>query len=64
MIRTYGTGVHGRYVADVLYLPGVADADQVIEKGRFLNQELLEADYGDDTAIRPFGRSHKAGWPS
>jgi hypothetical protein len=47
VIRTYGTGVHGRYVADVLYAPKVANTDQIIEKGHFLNQELLEAGYGE-----------------
>jgi endonuclease YncB( thermonuclease family) len=47
VIRTYGTGVHGRYVADVLFSPGVSNTDQIIEKGRFLNQELLDAGYGE-----------------
>ncbi len=41
VLKSYATDVHGRYVADVFYLPGVKDADRVAKEGRLLNQDLI-----------------------
>ncbi|MBN1493840.1 MAG: thermonuclease family protein [Candidatus Omnitrophica bacterium] len=43
VIRTYSTDLHGRYVADLLYLPGEADPAVIQRDGKYLNQELLDA---------------------
>jgi len=36
------TDPHGRFVADVFYKPGIADAREIIKDGVYLNQELLD----------------------
>ena len=41
--KTYKTDIYARYIADVFYDPAAEDKDELIEKGRFLNQELLDA---------------------
>jgi endonuclease YncB( thermonuclease family) len=46
VIRTYGTGVHGRYVVDILYLAGEKNPEQILKKGKFLNAELIRAGFG------------------
>ncbi len=42
VIKTYGTGKFGRYVADIYYLPGETDPNIVARDGIFLNQEMLD----------------------
>lgn len=42
-IQTFKVDLHGRYVCDVFYLPRTADKETITSKGRFLNQELLNA---------------------
>ena len=48
---TTRTGKYGRYIADLFYLPGAAEPGAVIERGIFLNRELLRhrlaVRYGD-----------------
>ena len=41
VVTTTRTGKYGRYIADLFYLPGAADPHSVIQKGAFLNRELL-----------------------
>ena len=43
VIKVYKTGKFGGYIVDVFYLPGSKDPHEVAAKGRFLNQELLDA---------------------
>jgi endonuclease YncB( thermonuclease family) len=43
VIKTYRRDMYARYVADVRYLPGSEDGAEIMEQGRFLNQELLDA---------------------
>ncbi len=43
ILKTYGIDIYGRYLADVFYLPGEADAEVVAAKGQFLNQALLDS---------------------
>jgi len=40
VIQTFKTDLYGRYVADVLYLPGAQDKEVIFKEGRFLNAEL------------------------
>jgi len=42
VLRTHWHDMYGRYVADVMYDPGNLSKDDVLLKGRFLNQELLD----------------------
>ena len=42
-IQTFLTDLHGRYVADVFYLPGEKNKEAIFKDGLFLNQELLNA---------------------
>lgn len=41
VVSTYRTDSYGRYLADVKYLPGEADPDQILAQGMYLNGELL-----------------------
>jgi len=43
ILRTSQIDMYHRYLADVFYLPGEADPAAVAAKGRFLNQDLLDA---------------------
>jgi endonuclease YncB( thermonuclease family) len=43
VLRTFSTDIHGRYVADLLYLPGVDTTTLIQKDGKYLNQELLDA---------------------
>jgi len=43
VVRTYKTDVYARYVGDVFFGPGSDDKDEIFARGRFLNQELLDA---------------------
>jgi len=42
IIRTHGTDIYDRYLVDVFYLEGENDPAVVAEKGKYLNQELLD----------------------
>ena len=43
ILRTHWHDMYGRYVADVMYDSGNLSKDEVLKKGRFLNQELLDS---------------------
>jgi len=43
ILRTHWHDMYGRYVADVLYDSADLSKDEVLKKGRFLNQELLDS---------------------
>ena len=43
ILRTHWHDMYGRYVADVLYDSRDLSKDEVLKKGRFLNQELLDS---------------------
>lgn len=42
VIKSYKPDKYDRYLVDVFYLPAGADSARVAERGRFLNQELLD----------------------
>jgi hypothetical protein len=42
VICTHRTDAYGRYLADLKYLPGERDPTVVVDKGVYLNRELLE----------------------
>jgi micrococcal nuclease len=42
VIKTYRPDKYSRYLVDVFYSPELSDPDEVILKGSFLNQELLD----------------------
>ena len=42
-IKTYGWDTYFRYLADVLYRPRSRNAQTILDQGRFLNQDLLDA---------------------
>ncbi len=42
VLRTYKLGKYGRYIADLWFLPGSKDAEEIMEKGTQLNQLLLD----------------------
>ncbi len=42
VIKTYKIEKYGRFLADVYYLPGSEDSDQILARGIHLNQELLD----------------------
>jgi len=46
IIRTSKSDKYDRYLADIFYLPGEDNPAVVAEKGRFLNQELLDRKLG------------------
>ncbi|MBI3362048.1 MAG: thermonuclease family protein [Chloroflexi bacterium] len=41
-VTTYKAEKYGRYLADIWYLPGVADLERIKKEGRHLNKELLD----------------------
>ena len=43
--KTYKTDIYARYIADVFYDPVGQDMAKVIETGRFLNREIVEANH-------------------
>ncbi|MBW1811815.1 MAG: thermonuclease family protein [Deltaproteobacteria bacterium] len=45
VLRTYKTDRYARYVADVFYDKLLKKKSRVFEKGKFLNQDLVEAGY-------------------
>jgi micrococcal nuclease len=42
VVQTYKAEKYGRYLADIRYLPGSTDRDEIQAKGRLLNKELVE----------------------
>lgn len=42
IIRSYKIGKFGRYIVDLWYLKGETDKEKILEKGRLLNQALLD----------------------
>ena len=42
VLRTYKAEKYGRYLAEVLYLPGAKTRDEILKNGRSLNRELLD----------------------
>lgn len=42
VIKTYKTEKYGRFLTDLYYLPGSEDADDILLRGTWLNQELLD----------------------
>ena len=42
LISTRRTDAYGRYLADVKYLPGVSDPAAILERGTYLNGQLLK----------------------
>jgi micrococcal nuclease len=42
VVETYKAEKYGRYLADIHYLPGSTDRNEILAKGRLLNQELVE----------------------
>ena len=46
IIKTHSHDKYDRYLVDVFYLPGDVTEEDVIQKGRFLNQEILDEGMG------------------
>jgi len=44
-VKTYGSDKYDRYLVDVIYKPREKDPALILEKGSFLNQELIEGAY-------------------
>jgi len=42
VIKTHGRDKYDRYLSDILYLKGSNDPQEVLRKGAFLNQRLLD----------------------
>ncbi len=42
VIKTYKTEKYGRFLADLYYLPGSTDPEEILLRGTWLNQELLD----------------------
>ncbi len=42
VVKTYKMGQYGRYTVDIYYLPGEADPEIIVEKGKLLNQVLVD----------------------
>lgn len=47
LIKTYGSDKYDRYLVDVIYLKNETNVSVVIEKGLFLNQEILRRGFAD-----------------
>ena len=47
VVKTYSTDLFDRYLVDVFYLPGEADAQKVADEGIYLNQELIDNGLAD-----------------
>lgn len=43
VVKTYKSDKFGRYLVDVWYLPGENDPEEILKRGRLLNQVLLDA---------------------
>ena len=42
VVKTYKLGIFGRYTVDIYYLPGEQDPEVIVERGKLLNQALLD----------------------
>jgi endonuclease YncB( thermonuclease family) len=42
VVKTYKQGMYGRYIVDLYYLPKETDAEIIAEKGKLLNQVLVD----------------------
>jgi len=42
VVKTYKQGIYGRYIVDVYYLPGETDREVIAQKGKLLNQVLVD----------------------
>jgi micrococcal nuclease len=47
VIKTYKLGKFGRYIADIYYLPGSDDPDEILTNGTYLNEELLAKGFAE-----------------
>lgn len=45
VVYTHKSDKYDRYLADIFYLPGCSDAARILNKGVFLNQELLNTNH-------------------
>jgi len=43
VFQSFKVDLYGRFVADVYYLPGETDREEIVANGNFLNQDLLDA---------------------
>ncbi len=43
IFQSFKVDLYGRYVADIYYLPGERDKEAIFERGRYLNQDLVDA---------------------
>lgn len=42
VIKTYKQGMYGRYIADIIYLKGESNPENIVKYGKLLNQVLLD----------------------
>ncbi|MCK5591404.1 MAG: hypothetical protein KAI72_05560, partial [Candidatus Pacebacteria bacterium] len=42
VIKTFKCGMYGRYIVDLYYLPTEKDPEMIVEKGKLLNQVLID----------------------
>lgn len=42
VLNTYKAEKYGRYLAEVIYLPGAKTRDEILAKGTLLNKELID----------------------
>ncbi len=42
LLKTHATDKYDRYLSDILYLPGSAESDRILEQGTHLNRELVK----------------------
>jgi endonuclease YncB( thermonuclease family) len=47
LIKTYSRDMYDRKLVDVFYLPNEEDEETVIQRGIFLNREILEKGFGE-----------------
>jgi len=47
VVKLSGRDKFDRYLTDLFYLPGATDPREVLEKGHFLNQELVDRGLAD-----------------
>jgi len=47
VVQTFKVDIYGRYVADIFYLLGEGNREQIAREGHFLNQEILDAGHAE-----------------
>lgn len=47
VVRTYSRDLYGRYLADVFFLPGSDDPEEILAKGKYLSQVMLDAGHAE-----------------